>query len=210
MHTMDQKLADLVNTGVVTHKAAMEKVHDAEGFDRLVTRVDQHVRDAGPRQRHRLRRRVLEEEQLMADRDRLRLQGAGLGRQGRQGQGRRVQRGRRRHPPPHHGRRADLDHRGGGGTGLQREISIGGFGDGGVKMKDIAVMSRQMATMIGSGLSLLRTLDDPRRPGREQDAGEDHAAEVRDDVETGVSFSDAVGEARQALPAADDQHDPCR
>ncbi|WP_304437982.1 type IV pilus twitching motility protein PilT [Frigoribacterium sp. Leaf164] len=39
MHTMDQKLADLVNTGVVTHKAAMEKVHDREGFDRLVTRV---------------------------------------------------------------------------------------------------------------------------------------------------------------------------
>jgi pilus retraction protein PilT len=39
MHTMDQKLADLVNTGTVTHKAAMEKVHDAEGFDRLVTRV---------------------------------------------------------------------------------------------------------------------------------------------------------------------------
>ncbi|TDT63957.1 PilT/PilU family type 4a pilus ATPase [Frigoribacterium sp. PhB116] len=39
MHTMDQKLADLVNTGTVTHKAAMEKVHDTEGFDRLVTRV---------------------------------------------------------------------------------------------------------------------------------------------------------------------------
>ncbi|WP_423922064.1 PilT/PilU family type 4a pilus ATPase [Frigoribacterium sp. 2-23] len=39
MHTLDQKLADLVNTGVVSHKAAMEKVHDAEGFDRLVTRV---------------------------------------------------------------------------------------------------------------------------------------------------------------------------
>ncbi|GAB2979922.1 type IV pilus twitching motility protein PilT [Frigoribacterium salinisoli] len=39
MHTLDQKLADLVNTGVVTHRAAMEKVHDAEGFDRLVTRV---------------------------------------------------------------------------------------------------------------------------------------------------------------------------
>jgi len=39
MHTLDQKLADLVNTGVVTHRAALEKVHDTEGFDRLVTRV---------------------------------------------------------------------------------------------------------------------------------------------------------------------------
>ena len=39
MHTMDQKLADLVNTGAVTHRAALEKVHDTDGFDRLVTRV---------------------------------------------------------------------------------------------------------------------------------------------------------------------------
>ncbi|MDQ1527076.1 MAG: type pilus assembly protein PilC, partial [Microbacteriaceae bacterium] len=43
------------------------------------------------------------------------------------------------------------------GSGLQREISIPGFTKG-VKLKDLAVMSRQMATMIGSGLSLLRTL----------------------------------------------------
>jgi twitching motility protein PilT len=40
MHTMDQDLADLVNTGKVTLKAALEKVHDAEGFHRLVTRTD--------------------------------------------------------------------------------------------------------------------------------------------------------------------------
>ncbi|GAA4266389.1 type IV pilus twitching motility protein PilT [Frondihabitans peucedani] len=40
MHTMDQDLADLVNTGKVTLKAAMDKVHDAEGFHRLVTRTD--------------------------------------------------------------------------------------------------------------------------------------------------------------------------
>ena len=42
-------------------------------------------------------------------------------------------------------------------TGLQREISIPGFGAR-VSMKDLAVMSRQMATMISAGLSLLRTL----------------------------------------------------
>ncbi len=40
MHTMDQHLADLVNNGRVTHKAAMEKVHDPEGFGRLVQRVE--------------------------------------------------------------------------------------------------------------------------------------------------------------------------
>ncbi|RKR75531.1 type IV pilus twitching motility protein PilT [Frondihabitans australicus] len=40
MHTMDQDLADLVNAGTVTLKAAMEKVHDEEGFHRLVTRVE--------------------------------------------------------------------------------------------------------------------------------------------------------------------------
>nr|WP_286346856.1 type IV pilus twitching motility protein PilT [Frondihabitans sucicola] len=40
MHTMDQDLADLVNTGKVTLKAALDKVHDTEGFHRLVTRAD--------------------------------------------------------------------------------------------------------------------------------------------------------------------------
>jgi twitching motility protein PilT len=37
MHTMDQHLAELVNTGQITHEAALEKVHDLEGFKRLVT-----------------------------------------------------------------------------------------------------------------------------------------------------------------------------
>ncbi|GAA3341920.1 hypothetical protein GCM10017714_27970 [Curtobacterium pusillum] len=40
MHTMDQDLAELVNVGTITRKAAMEKVHDIEGFDRLVQRVE--------------------------------------------------------------------------------------------------------------------------------------------------------------------------
>ncbi|SOC89166.1 twitching motility protein PilT [Curtobacterium sp. 314Chir4.1] len=40
MHTMDQDLAELVNVGTITRKAAMEKVHDLEGFDRLVQRVE--------------------------------------------------------------------------------------------------------------------------------------------------------------------------
>ncbi|TDN45311.1 twitching motility protein PilT [Curtobacterium flaccumfaciens] len=40
MHTMDQDLAELVNVGTITRKAALEKVHDLEGFDRLVQRVE--------------------------------------------------------------------------------------------------------------------------------------------------------------------------
>ncbi|MBT2501981.1 type IV pilus twitching motility protein PilT [Curtobacterium sp. ISL-83] len=40
MHTMDQDLAELVNVGTITRVAAMEKVHDLDGFDRLVQRVE--------------------------------------------------------------------------------------------------------------------------------------------------------------------------
>src|SRR6476660_760531 len=43
------------------------------------------------------------------------------------------------------------------GTGLNREINLGVFKKG-VGLKDLAIMSRQMSTMISSGLSLLRTL----------------------------------------------------
>ncbi|WP_349898777.1 type IV pilus twitching motility protein PilT [Parafrigoribacterium soli] len=36
MHTMDQHLAELVNSGDITQEAALEKVHDVESFKRLV------------------------------------------------------------------------------------------------------------------------------------------------------------------------------
>ncbi|WP_309711046.1 PilT/PilU family type 4a pilus ATPase [Pseudolysinimonas sp.] len=39
MHTMDQHLADLVNSGAITYGAALEKVHDQEDFKRLVHRT---------------------------------------------------------------------------------------------------------------------------------------------------------------------------
>jgi twitching motility protein PilT len=44
MHTMDQHLAELVNQGVVTHGAALEKVHDPEDFKRLVHRSAEPAR----------------------------------------------------------------------------------------------------------------------------------------------------------------------
>ncbi|MDQ1576190.1 MAG: twitching motility protein PilT [Microbacteriaceae bacterium] len=40
MHTMDQHLADLVNSGVITHQAALDKAHDPEGIGRLIQRVE--------------------------------------------------------------------------------------------------------------------------------------------------------------------------
>lgn len=75
------------------------------------------------------------------------------------------------------------------GTGLNREISLS-FGTG-VKLKDLAIASRQMATMIGSGLSLLKTLNILA----DQTDNKKLAAvlgTVRDDVETGVSIADAM------------------
>ena len=40
MHTMDQHLAELVNEGLITSKAAMEKAQDTDALERLVHRVD--------------------------------------------------------------------------------------------------------------------------------------------------------------------------
>lgn len=40
MHTMDQHLAELVDAGTITRRAAMEKAHDIESISRLISRVD--------------------------------------------------------------------------------------------------------------------------------------------------------------------------
>ncbi|OJX71927.1 type II secretion system F family protein [Leifsonia sp. 71-9] len=82
-------------------------------------------------------------------------------------------------------------------TGLNREINIG-FGSG-VKLKDLAIMSRQMATMIGSGLSILRTLNIIA----EQTENKKLATimgKVSDDVEAGVAISDAMRKHGDVFP----------
>jgi len=48
MHTLDQHLADLVNAGQITHRAALEKVHDAESFKRLVHRSESAEEASSP------------------------------------------------------------------------------------------------------------------------------------------------------------------
>jgi type IV pilus assembly protein PilC len=77
------------------------------------------------------------------------------------------------------------------GTGLQTEIKIPGF-EKGVGLKDLAIMSRQASTMLSSGLSLLRALS-ILADQTENKKLKDILGKVRDEVEQGVSFSDAVG-----------------
>jgi len=82
-------------------------------------------------------------------------------------------------------------------TGLNREIDIR-FGSG-VKLKDLAVMSRQMSTMIGAGLSLLKTLN----VLGEQTANKRLAkilTEVSAQVEAGSALSDAFRKQGDVFP----------
>lgn len=83
-------------------------------------------------------------------------------------------------------------------TGLQREISIPGFGAR-VSMKDLAVMSRQMATMISAGLSLLRTLTILAEQTESKPLAK-VLAQTRSDVETGVSLSDSLARNKDIIP----------
>ena len=83
-------------------------------------------------------------------------------------------------------------------AGMKKELSIPGFG-GRVKLKDLAVMSRQFATMINSGLSLLRALSILA----EQTDNKKLAAvlsDVRNDVETGTSLSTAFAKHPETFP----------
>jgi len=84
------------------------------------------------------------------------------------------------------------------GTGLNRTISLSIFAKG-VGLTDLAIMSRQMATMIGSGLSLLRTLNILAEQ-TESKALVTVLALVRDEVEAGSSISDALAKHPRAFP----------
>ena len=83
------------------------------------------------------------------------------------------------------------------GTGLQREITLPGSSR--VTLKDLAVMARQFATMVDSGLSLLRALailaDQTENPALRKVLGE-----VRSDVEGGTSLSASLAKHPRAFP----------
>ena len=71
--------------------------------------------------------------------------------------------------------------------GLQKELTIPGF-SGRIKPKEVAVFSRQFATMINSGLSLLRSLNVLEQQTPNKALGT-IIGQIRMDVEKGVSLS---------------------
>lgn len=82
-------------------------------------------------------------------------------------------------------------------TGLNMEIS---FGSGSrVKLKDLAVMSRQLATMIDSGLSLLRALSILAEQTESKPLAK-ILGQVRGEVETGASLSSALAKHPRTFP----------
>lgn len=84
------------------------------------------------------------------------------------------------------------------GTGLNKEIDIA-FLEKKVGLKDLAVMSRQMATMVSSGLSLLRTLTILAEQTENKKLRTTLDA-VRILVETGSSLSVAFGRHPDVFP----------
>src|SRR4051794_2109632 len=74
--------------------------------------------------------------------------------------------------------------------GVKRELKIPGFSNR-VKLKDVAVFSRQFATMINSGLTLLRSLTILAEQ-TENKALAEVVDQVRQDVERGSSLSHAL------------------
>ena len=85
-----------------------------------------------------------------------------------------------------------------GGSGLQRELSLPGLGAK-VKLKELAVFSRQFATMINSGLSLLRALNILVDQTENKELAR-VLGEVRRDIETGNSLSGAMARHPAVFP----------
>src|SRR3954468_10517040 len=83
-------------------------------------------------------------------------------------------------------------------SGVNKEIKIPGFGKK-VKLKDLAVMSRQFATMINSGLSLLRALSILAEQTENSELAR-VLGEVRNDVESGNSLSASFAKHPKVFP----------
>jgi type IV pilus assembly protein PilC len=84
------------------------------------------------------------------------------------------------------------------GEGLSREISLPGFRPK-VRIKDLAVFSRQFATMINSGLSLLRALNILVDQTENKELAR-VLLEVRNDIESGSSLSGGMAKHPAVFP----------
>jgi type IV pilus assembly protein PilC len=83
-------------------------------------------------------------------------------------------------------------------AGLQMEITIPGLSDR-VGLKDLAIFSRQFATMINSGLSLIRALTILQEQTENSKLAET-IDEIRVSVESGTSLSQALTEHDKVFP----------
>ncbi len=83
-------------------------------------------------------------------------------------------------------------------SGLKKEITIPGFGDK-IKLKDLAISARQFATMINSGLSLLRSLSILGDQTENKKLAEVYS-QVRVSVEQGSSLSQAFANHPKVFP----------
>ncbi|MHB1614898.1 MAG: type II secretion system F family protein, partial [Actinomycetes bacterium] len=84
-------------------------------------------------------------------------------------------------------------------AGMKTEIRLPSLGSP-VKLKDLAVLSRQFATMISSGLSLLRALSILENQTENKVLAKTLTT-VRTDVETGVALSTALAKHPKIFPA---------
>jgi type IV pilus assembly protein PilC len=82
-------------------------------------------------------------------------------------------------------------------NGLQMEINLPGSNR--VKLKDLAIFSRQFATMISSGLALIRALSILREQTENKKLAET-IEEIRNRVEAGTSLSQALAEHEKIFP----------
>ena len=85
-----------------------------------------------------------------------------------------------------------------GGSGLQTELNLG-FLEKGVGLKDLAVMSRQLATMVSSGHSLLRALTILAGQTENKKLARALTA-IRGQVETGSALSEAFARQGTMFP----------
>ena len=84
-------------------------------------------------------------------------------------------------------------------AGISKELKIPGFGKKKVKLKDLAVFSRQFATMVNSGLSLLRALNILTEQTESKELAR-VLGEVRNDIETGNSLSSGMAKHPDVFP----------
>jgi type IV pilus assembly protein PilC len=84
------------------------------------------------------------------------------------------------------------------GQGMSRELKIPGFG-GRTSLRDLAIFSRQFASMTSSGLTLLRTLGilEEQTDGAKLKAA---IGEVRTDVQGGATLSSAMARQPEQFP----------